>query len=32
MLTYLKVEPKFDGLRSHPRFQELMRRLGFSSI
>ena len=26
-LTYLKVEPAFDGISSDPRFQELLRRL-----
>jgi DNA-binding winged helix-turn-helix (wHTH) protein/TolB-like protein/Tfp pilus assembly protein PilF len=28
-LVGLKTEPAFDGLRSEPRFKELMRRIGF---
>jgi TolB-like protein/DNA-binding winged helix-turn-helix (wHTH) protein/Tfp pilus assembly protein PilF len=28
-LVYLKAEPDFDPLRSDPRFQNLMRRIGF---
>ncbi len=30
-LVWLKVEPRFDGLRRHARFEELLRRIGFSS-
>jgi eukaryotic-like serine/threonine-protein kinase len=29
-LTYMKVEPAFDSIRSDPRFQELLRRLAIS--
>ncbi|MEP6570983.1 MAG: protein kinase, partial [Acidobacteriota bacterium] len=28
-MTFLKVEPKWNNLRSDPRFQDLMRRVGF---
>jgi hypothetical protein len=27
-IIFLKVEPSFDGLRSDPRFQEMVRRIG----
>jgi serine/threonine protein kinase/tetratricopeptide (TPR) repeat protein len=28
MMAWLKVDPRFDGIRPEPRFQELMRRVG----
>src|SRR5438132_1430733 len=31
-LAWARVEPVWDGLRSEPRFVDLMRRMGFSSI
>jgi hypothetical protein len=30
LMTSLKVEPTFDPLRREPRFQDLMRRVGFA--
>ena len=30
-MTYLKVEPKWNNLRPDPRFQDLLRRVGFTS-
>ena len=29
-MTFLKVEPKWNNLRSEPRFQDLARRVGFT--
>ena len=29
LLVYLKMDPRFDNLHSDPRFQDLIRRMGF---
>ena len=30
-LIYLKYDPRYNGIRAHPGFQDLLRRVGFSS-
>jgi tetratricopeptide (TPR) repeat protein len=30
-LIYVKLDPRYSWLRSNPRFQDLLRRIGFSS-
>jgi TolB-like protein/DNA-binding winged helix-turn-helix (wHTH) protein/Tfp pilus assembly protein PilF len=32
MMAWLEVDPRFDGLRKEPRFQDLIRRVGLLSI
>jgi len=29
MLVYLRVEPRLDPLRNHPRFDKLLRKMNF---
>jgi adenylate cyclase len=29
-LIYLKIQPEWDGVRSDPRFQSLLRRMGLN--
>jgi eukaryotic-like serine/threonine-protein kinase len=31
-LIYLHIDPSMDGLRDHPRFQELLRRIGLPAL
>ena len=31
LMVFLKIEPKWNNIRSEPHFQHLLRRLGFSS-
>ena len=31
-LIYLHIDPSLDGLRDHPRFQELLRRIGLPAL
>jgi len=31
-MVYLNTDPRYDGLPSQPRFQELQRRVGFAGL